>query len=183
MGQYYMVVNRDRKEYLHPHRIGSGLKLWEICAGDLPRLLAYLLRQSTGRGGGDPSVPYQQFADGDGDVDWDALEAAIEERFPHCGRWAGDRIVIVGDYDESDEFGGLYRAVQDSDEWTEIAPEVAEEFNRFIELEDKQIKEPLNPEDCNHDNVSRTVDRSGTVVHERCRTCHAVLVDRRGGGR
>lgn len=181
MGQYYLVVNRDRQEYLHPHRLGSGLKLWEICAGNLPRLLAYLCKQSTGRGGGDPSLPCQQFEDENGDVDWDARDAAIQEQFPNCGRWAGDRIVIVGDYDESDEYGDVYHEVQDSDDWTEISPDVAEEFNAFIEFEDKQVAEPNHPEECDHDDTMRTVDQSGELLHERCEDCHAVLVDRRGG--
>lgn len=182
MGQYYMVVDLDRREYVHPHRLGSGLKLWEICAGNLPRVLAYLLRGSTGRGGGDPRVPYQRFQDEDGDVDWAALDEAIAERFPNEGRWAGDRVVIVGDYDESEAFGGLYREVQDSGDWTEISAEVAAEFNRFIEFEDMRVDEPVHPTECDHEDVARTVDRQGVVVHERCRTCHLTRVDRRGEG-
>lgn len=159
MGQYYMVVDLDRREYLHPHRLGSGLKLWELCAGDLPRVLCYLLGQSTGGGGGDPRP---------------------RDAFPNVGRWAGDRVVVVGDYDASDRFGGLYHAVQADDGWTEIAPEVAAEFNRFIEFEDMQVAEPVHPDDCGHADTRTVVDRSGTVVHEECRDCHATLVDRRG---
>lgn len=149
----------DRREYLHPHRLGSGLKLWEICAGNLPRVLAYLLKQSTGQGGGDPRP---------------------RDAFPNCGRWAGDRVVIVGDHDDSEAFGGLYREVQDGDGWVEISPDVAPEFNRFIEFEDSQVDEPLHPRDCDHGDVARTVDQQGVVVHERCRTCHLTLVDRSG---
>jgi len=33
MGQYYFIVNLDKKEYLHPHKLGDGLKLREICNG------------------------------------------------------------------------------------------------------------------------------------------------------
>lgn len=175
MGQYYMVANLDRLEYIHPHRLGSGLKLWEICAGNLPRVLAYLLRQSTGRGGGDPRLSYGAFEDDDGNVDWDAFHDAVEERYPYCGRWAGERVIIVGDYDESDRFGGLYREVQDSDEWGEISPEVAPEFNRFIESKDKWVKEPARPEECDHPDTWVVRNGRGEVTHRHCDTCGADL--------
>jgi hypothetical protein len=32
MGQYYLIVNLDKKQYLHPHRFGDGLKLLEFGA-------------------------------------------------------------------------------------------------------------------------------------------------------
>lgn len=157
MGQYYMVVDLDKREFLHPHRLGSGLKVWEICAGNLPRVLAYLLKQSTGQGGGDPRP---------------------RDKFPNCGRWAGDRVVIVGDYDETEAFQGLYREVQDKEFWTEISPFVAPEFNRFVEFQDKQVDEPVAPEECEHGETWTVVDRDGVVVRETCEECHTVL---RGG--
>jgi len=30
MGQYYLIVNVDKQEYIHPHHIGEGLKLQEF---------------------------------------------------------------------------------------------------------------------------------------------------------
>lgn len=179
MGQYYVLVNLDRREYVHPHRVGSGLKLWEICSGNLPRLLCYLLRQSTGRGGGDPTVSYREFEE-DGDVDWAAWDDAVREAFPNQGRWAGDRVLLAGDYDESEVFQGLYREVQDSEVWTEVSHLVAEEFNRFIGSEERMVREPEDPEECGHENTSRTVDETGRLVRERCLDCQEVL---RGGDR
>ena len=32
MGQYWVVVNLDKHEFVMPHRLGSGLKLWEQLA-------------------------------------------------------------------------------------------------------------------------------------------------------
>lgn len=29
MGQYYLIVNVDKKEYIHPHNFGNGMKLME----------------------------------------------------------------------------------------------------------------------------------------------------------
>ena len=31
MGQYYKVINVDKKEFIHPHKFGCGLKLMEWC--------------------------------------------------------------------------------------------------------------------------------------------------------
>ena len=80
MGQYYLLVNEDRQEYISPHQVGCGAKLWEICANDLPRVTPYLLYQSSRHGGGDP----------------------FNQPTNHLGRWAGDRIVVIGNYDRSE---------------------------------------------------------------------------------
>jgi len=37
MGQYFLILNLDKKEYLHPHKLGSGYKLWEIGLYDLAK--------------------------------------------------------------------------------------------------------------------------------------------------
>jgi hypothetical protein len=83
MGQYYYVVNIDKKEFLHPHKFGDGLKLLEFgCSRDgTLTALAILLSQGNGRGGGDLNA--------DDDL---------------IGSWAGDRIVIAGDYADGGDF-------------------------------------------------------------------------------
>ena len=80
MGQYFLVVNTDKKEYLMPHNFGSGLKFMEFTVDGCGVMhgLAHLLAQSS-----------------DG-VAIDAPEIT--------GRWIGDNVVIVGDYDESKLF-------------------------------------------------------------------------------
>lgn len=80
MGQYYQIVNIDKEEYLHPHDLHAGLKAIEFTSSNVPKLLAYLLTSSTGGGGGD---------------------FRPVENPEYEGRWAGDRIAITGDYDES----------------------------------------------------------------------------------
>ncbi len=83
MGQYHLTVNLTKKEFLDPHKLGDGLKLWEQAnsqGGVMVALLA-LLACSNGRGGGD-------FQD-----------------HPLIGRWAGDKIVVVGDYAEKGDAG------------------------------------------------------------------------------
>lgn len=83
MGQYFYVVNLDKKQYLHPHTFKDGLKLLEFGASGEGTMtgLCLLLRQSDDSGGGD-----------------------YHGNHPIVGTWAGDRITIVGDYDSS----GLY---------------------------------------------------------------------------
>ncbi|MCC6150966.1 MAG: hypothetical protein IT461_12000 [Planctomycetes bacterium] len=83
MGQYYLVVNVDKGEFLHPHKLGDGLKLMEFGnSGDGTMLaLALLLADGCGRGGGD----YHAKKDATPDTSL-------------IGRWKGDRIVIAGDY-------------------------------------------------------------------------------------
>jgi hypothetical protein len=82
MGQYYKVCNLDKKEYLYPHRFGDGLKLLEFGAsgGGTMCGLAVLLATSNGRGGGDLHTKTMAMP----------------------GRWAGDRIAVVGDYDHDE---------------------------------------------------------------------------------
>ncbi len=80
MGQYHKVYNLDKREMIHAHEIGNGLKLLEQCGpGSDPTTsdaVWLLLANSNGRGGGD-ARPH-----------------------PMIGRWAGDRLVVQGDYAE-----------------------------------------------------------------------------------
>lgn len=78
MGQYYIAVNKTKKQFLYPHAFDDGLKAWEIVAnGSMLKALGYLLVKSDGGGSGD-----------------------LHEN-QLVGYWAGDEIVIIGDYDSS----------------------------------------------------------------------------------
>jgi len=113
MGQYFKIVCLDKKEYIHPHSLDQGAKLWEICANNLGALLIFLLRKSNETGGGD-----------------------IKKEYEYAGRWAGCKVLVIGDYDES----GLYEKAEEENGWKDISKEVAEEFNDFIELEELKFK-------------------------------------------
>jgi len=80
MGQYFIVVNLDKEEMINPWKFGDGQKLLEFGCSRCSTLtaLTILLRQSSEKGGGD-----------------------ISSNNPVVGQWAGDRIAIVGDYDNS----------------------------------------------------------------------------------
>lgn len=102
MGQYHMPANLDRYEYLHPHHCGDGLKLMEfgLSARGTMTCLAVLLAASNrggARGGGDlhdwRDDPYGDGRNApEGPTDPELLMKHI------VGRWAGDRIAIIGDY-------------------------------------------------------------------------------------
>ena len=93
MGQYHYLVNLDKKQVVHPHHIGNGLKLWEQIGGctSTATVLVMLLAASSkngGRGGGD-----------------------FHAKHPLVGSWAGDRIAFVGDYAEPTDIPGCNAAL------------------------------------------------------------------------
>lgn len=79
MGQYHLPVNLTKRQYLHPHRMGVGLKLLEqgVSVPGTTTGLFILLASSNNRGGGD-----------------------LRSDREIIGSWAGDRIAVVGDYDD-----------------------------------------------------------------------------------
>jgi hypothetical protein len=83
MGQYHKVYNIDKKVMINAHGINNGLKLVEQIGHDhsTSTALFLLLANSNGRGGGD-----------------------VEDHYL-IGSWAGDRIVIQGDYSEPSDQG------------------------------------------------------------------------------
>lgn len=94
MGQYFIAVNEDKREFIDPHVFGDGLKFQEFSCSSSGFLagLALLLRRSSNGGGGDW---YSYSAD---------TKKAPLERFPIVGSWAGGKVSVLGDYDKS----GLY---------------------------------------------------------------------------
>lgn len=85
MGQYWLPVNITKREYIMPHKLGVGLKLWEqvgVVHGTTTGLFILTTAMPEPRGGGD------------------------FEPHPAIGRWAGDRIAVVGDYAEDEDIPG-----------------------------------------------------------------------------
>lgn len=92
MGQYHVTTNLSKKEFVHPHALGDGLKLIEQAGsgpGGIGSALILLLAASNGYGGGDFCT-----ADPNGVV----------------GRWAGDQIAIVGDHAEPEDLAPEHEA-------------------------------------------------------------------------
>lgn len=83
MGQYYKVVNITKKQVMNPYTFGSGGKLMEFSSDAMSIMqgLAILLADGNGRGGGD-----------------------LHSENPIIGSWAGDQIVVTGDYADPGKF-------------------------------------------------------------------------------
>lgn len=83
MGQYYKIVNIKKKQYISPDTFGDGSKLMEFSMSANGALagLSILLADGNGRGGGDLGS--------ENDI---------------VGSWAGDNIVIAGDYADAGKF-------------------------------------------------------------------------------
>ena len=83
MGQYYKIVNVKKRQYLNPHMFNDGMKLMEfgMSASGTLTALAVLLADGNGRGGGD-----------------------LNSDNPIIGSWAGDPIVVAGDYADQGKF-------------------------------------------------------------------------------
>jgi hypothetical protein len=106
MGQYHKVYNIDKKAMINAHGINNGLKLVEQIGHDhsTSTALFLLLANSNGRGGGD--------------VDDHAL----------IGAWAGDRIVIQGDYAEE----GDRAFIENTEGYLDISEAVNDMLNKTM---------------------------------------------------
>lgn len=116
MGQYHKLVNLDKKQFVHPHQIGNGLKMyeqigWDYCTATALAMLLASACQGGARGGGD-------------------FHSGSDSKL--VGSWAGDRIAFVGDYAEENDLPGdddpeaIYKACSDTPEdgWTNISADV-----------------------------------------------------------
>ena len=88
MGQYHYLINLDKKQFVHPHEIGNGLKLheqvgWQYSTATVLVMLLAASSRDGGRGGGD-----------------------FHAKHPLVGSWAGDRVAFVGDYAEAEDIPG-----------------------------------------------------------------------------
>lgn len=120
MGQYWIPVNLTKKQFVHPHKLGSGLKLWEMLA-NTPGVGAALIILTA-------AMPEPR---GGGDLNQD----------PIIGSWAGDRIVIIGDYADDGDLiphdgdvpaSELYSAT-DTSAFTDVTDAVCRVIERELE--------------------------------------------------
>lgn len=104
MGQYHVLVNYDKKEIVEPYGLGLGAKQVEQLGafnGTIADAMYLLVMTSPSAGGGD--LPLTSVS----------------------GRWAGDRVMIVGDYTEDSNVPSIPNASQlYSAQYTDITDEV-----------------------------------------------------------
>ena len=118
MGQYYTAVNLDKKQILRPHNCNDGAKLMEFGLSSMGMMscLAILLADGNGRGGGDlrghrcdgpcKGRGWLEQGKGPGSMKPCPVCEGCGTKAPPeiVGSWAGDRVVITGDYADEGKF-------------------------------------------------------------------------------
>lgn len=142
MGQYFKPVNITKQEYVCPWCIGGGAKLWEWAVNPGGAIFVLLLRRSSQTGGGDYGGPATQVVELTEQQDLaeviakGILREGQDLPLPPesmVGRWAGDEVYLVGDYDDSGHY-------QRASEFTNISRPLVEAWNAFVELPDYQLR-------------------------------------------
>jgi hypothetical protein len=110
-----MIYNVNKKECL---RIG-GAKLWEQTHAATSAALLLLLSNSNGRGGGDFNVWPKDYKN---PTLKEKLAQEIMSRV--SGRWAGDKILVQGDYAEKTDKAFISEKLKTK--YKDISREVAE---------------------------------------------------------
>ncbi len=109
MGEYFRIVNLDKKEYIDPHECEGGVKFWEVVVNPkMPQLLAYILNN-------------------------------------YDGIWAGDRITIIGDYDQG--FSGVEKCTIYELCINQNSPDFEEGFNSINKRRSERGIKPVNKSD------------------------------------
>ena len=149
MGQYFIIVNLDKKEYFEPRL----LKLWEICANNDCRVLPYLLATNNPSGTSVrriydlPPEEAKRVCEEETGVECEVVHhskdfdyTVVEPKYKYFGRWCGDRIAVVGDYaDQATNYDGpSFTHILET--YRNITDEVVREFNTFIGVEDLKIR-------------------------------------------
>jgi hypothetical protein len=145
MGQYYKIVNIKKKQYIKPDTFGDGSKLMEfsMSASGVLAGLAILLADGNGRGGGD-----------------------LHSENDIVGSWAGDNIVIAGDYADAGKFvkeagQNLYEVA--SNEGEDISIKVLEALfdDKYFFSEFRKNRAEWNTNDAIDDLIKRKLKDKG----------------------
>lgn len=143
MGQYFVLVDYDAKEYVNPHGIRGMSKLSEILHNDSAGVLEFLTVLTD-----DPSgvVTFRFSSSGADEVGWVILDEdgeqvslgfginATEEVWPRtvAGRWAGHRVALVGDYHSGERFPDLPKYEEIKETFTDITERVARDYGFHV---------------------------------------------------
>jgi len=139
MGQYWYAVNLDKKEFIHPHKLGSGLKLWEQLAnhpGTGAALIILCAAEREMRGGEDLDLQENWHGEERVFPAHNATPGPMPQDYPSVaartiGRWAGNRIALVGDYAEDSDLPREFKA----SEIVGKCQDITEDVCRVIEHE------------------------------------------------
>jgi len=168
MGQYHLIANLTAMEYIDPRAFGDGPKLTEFGFSGVGAMAGFaaLLSTSNNRGFGDLWTDDRgSNYPGHDPAAWLAENKHYPARFDRhvLGRWAGDRVAIVGDYWEADDLadwgdggpGGYWAAPAG---WVNVSRvaliaigldvESRDEARRLIAVADEEAQLEINDRDC-----------------------------------
>ena len=124
MGQYHVLINLDKKEFVHPHKLGLGLKQREhsFTEGSIGDAIYILLSLDNGKGGGDMNSP------------WHTDNG-------YFGRWVGDHVAVIGDYHDANPaslYPKAYNLAHEYDE--EWCGDCEPKENHYKDISDEIVK-------------------------------------------
>ncbi len=76
MGQYFIIANLDKKQYIHPHDLRCGAKRLEIYNDSVIKDLMSFLSKTSPQ----------------------------ERSFLYAGKWVNDKVMLIGDFEDYDLF-------------------------------------------------------------------------------
>jgi hypothetical protein len=125
MGQYHKIVNLDKREFIDPFGLSMGQKALEQLLSEVStqEALFLLLMCSNGRGGGDVSA---------------------SDPYGLIGRWAGDRIAVVGDYTEDGDLGNYSDLYDDSEVYSKCRSADPGPLEQLAAAAENEIPRPNN---------------------------------------
>jgi len=172
-----LIVNLDARQKINPQKLGSGVKLWEASASEVPRVLPYLIQETDSSGGGDPRVRLDSDDFEDTEALLNAERQSTEEKYSMLGAWAGDRVVFLGDYTERTTEDGTNLYQKASKDFEDVSRTVAKEVRDFLGDKDLAPKVPQDPEECDHEDMWYTefADNDEIWGEGYCRDCHKTI--------
>lgn len=134
MGQYWKLVNLDKKEFVDHYKVGCGAKLWEQLAnnGTGQAMVILCAAMPEARGGGDFDLDENWHGPERTFPEYNAKPAPMPEDYQTIaartiGRWAGDRIALVGDYAEDTDLLKKFKA---SKIWDQCSPTTKQVYTK-----------------------------------------------------
>lgn len=117
MGQYFITINKTKKEYLRTYTFGDGAKFLEFMSSRRGMKEATMMLLTNGG---------------------ESLKCYFSPKEKYLGRWSGDQIEILGDYAEGD----LWDQIQsEKSKWKDISKETYRALylnNRWFAEEEKE---------------------------------------------
>lgn len=117
MGQYFITINKTKKEYLRTYTFGDGAKFLEFMSSRRGMKEATMMLLTNGG---------------------ESLKCYFSPKEKYLGRWSGDQIEVLGDYAEGDLWDQIH---SEKSKWKDISKETYRALylnNRWFQEEEKE---------------------------------------------